>query len=145
MEVQILKKLGSTLEVMVDGVKMVSKTPSHSSRSVYKFKDFVIKVSGSNQNKNEINFYNKVLKAEDAQYFPKLLAHGKFGRETFLVQEKVQERGTAKKKHVDKFNELRRKYGLSDIWISDGRKPLNAAIFKGELKVYDIGFRDGQW
>lgn len=145
MDIQILKQTDSILEVLVDGKRMVSKQPSHSSRQVYKFKDFVVKVSTSAQNRNEIEFYTKVLKEEDAKYFPKLIAHGKFGKQTFLVQEKVMDRAKkAKPHHVREFEVLQSKYRLSDTDVSEYYL-CNAAISRGQLKIYDIGYRQHQW
>ena len=145
MDIQILNQTDSTLTILLDGKKMVSKQPSHSSRQVYKFKDFVVKLTKRAQNKNEIEFYTKILQKEDEKFFPKLLAHGKFEEQTFLVQERVTDRTKkAKPHHIREFERLERKYGLADTDVSDYYL-CNAAISKGELKIYDIGFRVHQW
>lgn len=149
MEISIREFTGGKVEVEVLGQKLSSKQKSSGvGRTTFLFEDFVVKFSrGSNQNQNEINFYEKHLQPTDAHYFPKLLGYGTFNDGTrelsFIIQERVYDTVLFEEEtHGVDLKHIEKKYGFEDYYYSTrsiGQNE-NIAVTKDGLKVYDMGF-----
>src|SRR6185369_3716892 len=86
---------------------------SGAGRKVYLFDTFVVKIQHCGlQNQREIQFYITDMDAEDAKYFPKLLACGTFDNVSYVIQERVFDTEPYTKKAKQDLDYLEKKYGL---------------------------------
>lgn len=133
----------------IRGVK--GKLASTGNRTVFIFKKdkFVIKFddprmgSVGRQNRQEVRNYAKVL-PEDLKYFAKIVRTGKVGKKFFVVQEYANTTRPATREQEREFNQISRKYNLSDVRFSwGGKNHHNIAVTARGFKVYDLGWAKG--
>jgi len=115
---------------------------SGAGRKVYLFDTFVVKIQHCGlQNQREIQFYITDMDAEDAKYFPKLLACGTFDNVSYVIQERVFDTEPYTKKAKQDLDYLEKKYGLDDVYITNKiGKNENVAFTKDGVKFYDMGY-----
>ena len=120
MKIEILEFSKHKMKIKVNGYGRVSTNISHSTRLVFLFKEFVVKIQrgrfGETQVTNEIKFYNEVLETKDSKFFPKLLDYGYFKQSPYIVQERIAGRSIkAKDFHIKALDTLKRKYRIHDL------------------------------
>jgi hypothetical protein len=146
-------------EVIKGDERVVSYDKTSSCRTVYLFDEFVVKLdNGAEQNATEIDFYENALEPEDAEYFPKLLAHGQINRgdwiDSFIIQERIEidEFKQATPAQISLCEYLRDKYKLGDLCLAGmvnstfGTRAYTnhnvTPVGKDSILIWDIGFSD---
>lgn len=149
---EIINRNWKMAQVKRGDTVLTSTKDSSSCRRVFVFDDFVVKfepLGNSYQNKRELYFYQELLEPEDEEFFPKLLAHGVFDGDSFIIQERVDHTEIPTKEHEELLKYLTKKYLLDDLVFYLPNKDFfpkgyvaNLAITKDGLKIYDIGIHD---
>jgi len=122
MEIKVIDRDRTSLTVELNGTYVKSGGSSHSSRKVFLFPNFVVKLDcGADQNRGEANFYENI-ETEDLKYFPKLLGYGYTDAsetDTYLIQERIEVDSFKKAtpQQIELLTHLKEKYGLDDMFL----------------------------
>lgn len=143
MNLKVLKCTRDEAIVQVNKKVLKCLHIARSSRRVYVFKDFVLKVDHwDSQNERELRVSGDI-DQRDQKYFAKVLGRIFYRGKDILIQERIDlsKHIDSKYKHRRILNRLCEKYNIGDIEESDLRYGRNAVVTaKDELKIYDYGY-----